>query len=166
MAGHLLATVNKEASDAIESPSGEMIRPGIGSLVVYTTRQGAGRSGRNQFPALVSQERENGTFDLIVIYGPDDLGDEIFVGASGGAEPFHTWHWPVQQGGQVFAQPGGDAVQVAHELAKFKQEIGEALFGEYEKPPESLLDIFSKFEDRFIALERKVSEMLGEPPGE
>jgi hypothetical protein len=72
--GHMLATVNPDAADAIghEHDMDQGV-PDIGETVVFHPRVGEWRAGRNKFAAIVTWVHDDGTLDLVVFYDADDF---------------------------------------------------------------------------------------------
>lgn len=102
--GHLLASVNPEAAAAIRPEpiiaAGRV--PYIGEPVIYFTRPGEGRSGRNQFPALVLDYRaDNDSADLVIFFAADDIGDRFRCQRRTTENASACWDFRDEEGGEV-----------------------------------------------------------------
>ena len=149
---HLLASVNKEASDNIQPIAPRQPLPGVGETVVYTMRPGHGRSGRTRFPAMVMGE-QGGKLLLTVIIDAGDMVDESHVEEAGPGCEFHCWERP-----QPTAVPGiHGTVAALHErigaLEDENEKMRKVILGDYDIPKIALFEIFAKIEQRVQALE-------------
>lgn len=143
---HLLSTVNAEAAAAIQ-PTPERPRlPGVGAMVVYTMRAGHGRSGRTRFPAIVRDHGPNDTLAITVIIDASDFADEDLVSKAGPGAEFHCWDYvePVRPIAERLDEPGGLRGEV--------KSLESSIFGDYDRPRMSLIDILQDFEGRLRAV--------------
>lgn len=85
---HMLATVNKEAADAIDNPPAP---PDVGTWVVFKGRAGFSRTRRTEFPALVLGADENGGLSLMVVMEPEDMMMEDRVPFRSHNQPDFYW---------------------------------------------------------------------------
>jgi hypothetical protein len=130
--GHLMSsTENIPGYDEIE-------RVGVGLNVLYHTRIGNQRQGRNTFPAFVlSQHPDDGTLDLLVFFEPEDILWERRVPRWTEEQPGRCWE-PVKD---APASPSENAL--ANEITR-------------------LSGMCSMLMGRVVALETKIG--YGRPP--
>lgn len=150
--GHLLSSVNQQASDNIQPIPPRQPLPGVGETVVYTMRPGHGRGGRTRFPALVMGE-QGGKLILTVIIDAGDQVDESLVEEAGPGQEFHCWERVAPT-----ALPGiHGTVSALHErigeLEEESRKMREIILGDYDIPKIALFEIFAKIEQRVKALE-------------
>jgi hypothetical protein len=149
--GHLLSSINREASDHIQPIPPRQPLPGVGETVIYTMRPGHGRGGRTRFPALVMGE-QGGKLILTVIIDAGDQVDESLVEEVGPGQEFHCWERVAPT-----ALPGiHGTVSSLHERigdleAQFKA-LQDVVLGEYDAPKVSIIHIMQDFETRLRAL--------------
>lgn len=152
--GHLLSSVNKEASDAIQPGPTADRRPDVGELVIYHIRQGHQRQGRTRFPALVQGQGERGTLNLTAILEAGELLNCSLVEEIGpGKDSGHVWERPDMaffteafRGTLTALQTRvGDAEQEAKSLRAL-------VLGDYDAPAVSIIHIMQDFENRLRAL--------------
>lgn len=156
MSGHLLASVNKEASDAIQPDPSAPPLPDVGHLVVYTMRAGYARQGKTKFNALVQGRGERGTLNLLVMIDANDFVDEQFVLAAGPGQETNCWEWP---------DDSRNASGFRGTIAALHQRIGEVeenladlravVLGDFDTPKVSLISILQDFENRLRAVKQE-----------
>ena len=147
---HLLASVNKEAADAIHPDPAPSRLPGVGELVVYHMRAGYARSGRTTFPAIVQGHGDRDTLMLTVIIDASDLADESLVEEIGVGREFHVWErtGPDHAGFAEMRAEVAHALKVSLEVRAELKSLESAIFGEYARPSISLCDVLRDFEVR------------------
>lgn len=156
---HLLATVNPEASDAIRPDAGPL--PGVGATVCFHCQVGYSRDGRQEMPALVTRVRhEDDTLDLIIFYDAGDFIDEIRVPRHSTANPYRAWSFPKEIVHRELVdrinEPGGLRTQIA--------ALESAVFGDFDRPSISLMQIMETFESRIRDMQKQVREALSNVP--
>lgn len=134
--GHLLATLNPESADRIAGP----IPPGVGGWVVYVARPGEGRSGSQEFPALVMRPRESSGLDLLVFYGVEDIGERPNMPPVDADHPFPGWKFCTDAEPEKFEPSRLNKMR--EELESLKKDV----LGEYQSPPRSVIDLLAEFE--------------------
>lgn len=148
--GHLLKSVNPEASDAIQPGPMAGRRPDVGELVIYHIRQGHQRQGRTRFPALVQGQGERGTLNLTAILEAGELLNCSLVEEIGpGGDSGHVWERP----DLAFFTEAFRGL-----LASLHTRIGDAeveakslralVLGDYDAPAVSIIHIMQDFENR------------------
>lgn len=153
--GHLLSSVNKQASDAIQPAPAVPRLPEVGELVVYHMRPGERRQGRTTFPALVQGQGDRGTLNLTVILEAGELKNETLVSQIGPGAEHHVWERP--DGSHV-----ADAFR--NTVASLHQRIGDlegenaalrnCVLGDFDVPKISLIAILQDFENRLRAIKQ------------
>jgi hypothetical protein len=96
MAGHLLATVNPEAADAIgrePTPARAETRPGIGTIVKFYPAPGFAPGGRTEFCMLVTKWTNDGRAGGVVIFDANDFRDVDGVWQYSETNKFPAWDW-------------------------------------------------------------------------
>lgn len=153
---HLMgSTANFEAYEKIESV-------GVGAVVTYHTRIGNQRQGRTTFPALVlSQHPDDGSVDLLIFYEPEDILWERRVMRWTEEQPGRCWspvsNQPSPHGGILaeIAVCQGDIRDFSGQI----DDIGHAVFGEYDKPEKSVMEYLADFDVRLTKLEQSQQEL-------
>lgn len=147
--GHLLETINPESADRIAGP----LPPGVGGWVVYVARPGEGRSGSQEFPALVMKRREGSGLDLLVFYGVEDIGERADMPPINEDHPFPGWKFRTEAEPEKF-EPS--------RLNKMREELDSlksAVLGDYEKPPKSVIDLLADFEKTLREFKKRLAEL-------
>lgn len=159
---HLLSSVNKSASDAIQPDLVPRRLPDVGEMVIYHMRAGHGRQGRTRFPALVQMHGERGTLGLTVILEAAELKNETLVEEIGPGKDSHVWERPdISALAEIFR----GALAALHEriedqetsLAGLEREnstLRQCILGDFDIPKVSLIDIIAQLEARVIAVEK------------
>lgn len=159
--GHLLSTVNPEASDLIQPIPPRQRLPGVGSAVVYHMRRGHGRNGRTSFPAVVQGHGERDTLMLTVIIDAGDMVDEQFVEQIGpGKDEGHCWEWP--EGSQAATGIHGTIAALHTRIGDIEDEfsrMSEVVLGEFDAPKVSIIHIMQDFESRLRAVKAENGEL-------
>lgn len=139
---HLLSSINPQAAAEIHPGPERQRLPGVGETVVYHMRQGFGRMGRTRFPALVQGHGERDTLMLTVFVDASDMMDESLVEEIGPGHEFHVWERlsAVRSLAERLEEPAGLRGEV--------KSLETAVFGDYDRPRMSLIDILSDFEQR------------------
>jgi hypothetical protein len=135
MSGHLMQTVNPEAAAA------EHEVPHPGTRVLYFARPGQTRQGRNICAAdVLSSDARKGTATLYVLFGSEDYREIEHVRMRTDQEPYGCW----------------DYVPDSYDAVMDRVEALEtAIFGEFERPAKSIINILADFEQRVFAAEGK-----------
>lgn len=94
--GHLLSSVNPEASASIQPKPERQALPDVGEIVIYHMRQGYARNGKTRFPALVQAHGDRNTLALTVVVDAGDMMDESLVDEIGIGREFHVWERPTR----------------------------------------------------------------------
>lgn len=110
--GHLLASVNPEATERIENPSFDA--PDVGIVVVYRARKGVMRMGRTEFPALVLGHDEDGFLELLVMMEPEDMMLESHV---------RPWVEGNEDHGHCYRMPDSEIGDVDHRLEEAQDKV-------------------------------------------
>ncbi len=155
---HLLASVNREAAERIQPEPERSRLPVVGEMVVYYMRAGHGRNGKTFFPAIVQGHGERGTLALTVIIDAGDLCDESLVEERKVGTEFHCWERP-EVG---FAEPVFAPMSVDEDARSAIDELGQAVFGDFERPSVSLVGILADFEQRLAAANIAIMELKQE----
>jgi hypothetical protein len=147
---HFLASVNKEASDAIQPSPMVARRPDVGELVIYHIRQGHQRQGRTRFPALVQGQGERGTLNLTAILEAGELLNCSLVEEIGpGGDSGHVWERPDLA---FFTEAfRGQLTSLHTRIGDLEGELAalrKIMLGDYDVPRISFIDILSDFENR------------------
>jgi hypothetical protein len=149
MSGHLLSTVNPEASAAIQPDAMLPKLPDVGDLVVYHMRQGFGRQGRTRFAALVQGRGDRDTLNLTVIIDAGDFIDEQFVSQIGVGNEFHCWEWPDDsRRADGFRGTVAALHQRIGELEGEAKTLRDCVLGDFDVPGVSIIHIMQDFETR------------------
>lgn len=164
--GHLLSSVNKEASDAIQPEPQAAPRPDVGELVIYHTRVGHTRQGRTRFPALVQSHGERNSLGLTVILEAAEMKNETLVEEIGPGRDSHVWERP---DGAHFAAIFRGTLTALHErIGQVEAEnkaLRDIVLGDFEAPAVSIIHIMQDFENRLrdIAQRADVSGTMRAP---
>ena len=157
--GHLLETVNPKAVDQYGGEP-EML-PDIGSRVVYIARHGEGRAGKREFPAEVMHIEPDGrSLHLLVTYDVDDRVMRPYVGVQDESDPYRP-AWRHVRGAEPEKFDPTRLNIIRRDLDALRCEfakLSEAIYGEYERPPGSLMDYLVKFEGKLAALGKAVKK--------
>lgn len=159
---HLLRSVNPEAADAIQPDPERQALPDVGDVVRYHMRQGWARDGRTIFPALVQGHGPGDTLMLTVVIDGGDLVDEQHVEQIGVGKQFHVWERPtsgVRPLVERLEQPAGLLGEV--------KSLESAIFGDFDRPRISVIDILQDFENRLRAVKQEndaLRALLDGPP--
>jgi hypothetical protein len=166
--GHLLSSVNREASDAIQPDPQARRLPGVGELVIYHMRHGHARQGRTRFPALVQQVSERGSLGLTVILEAGELRNETLVEEIGaGGDIGHVWERPDNTAlAEVFrgtitslhTRIGELETRVAG-AEKVNEDMRKCVLGEFAVPKVSIIGIMVDFENRLRAIGQENSAL-------
>lgn len=155
---HLLSSVNKEASDAIQPGAMSSRRPEVGELVIYHMRQGHQRQGRTRFPALVQGHGERNTLNLTVILEAAEMINASLVEEIGpGADTGHVWERPDMA---FFTEAFRGTLTALHtRLGDAEQEnshLRHIILGDFEVPGVSIIHIMQDFENRLRDIAQRV----------
>ena len=160
--GHLLSSVNAAAAETIQPAPERAKMPGVGELVIYHMRAGHGRNGKTFFPAIVQGHGDRDTLMLTVIIDAGDFNDETLVEEIGIGREFHVWERVGAENSQYRAQM---KLELAHALkialngrAEIKA-LESAVFGDFDKPKVSIIDIMQDFENRLRAIKTENEEL-------
>ena len=161
---HLLASINKPASDAIHPEPQARRLPDVGEMVIYHMRHGHARQGRTRFPALVQGvSNERGSLSLTVILEAAELKNETLVDEIGvGGDTGHVWERPDASAlAEVFRGTISSLHQRIGELEEENKSAATAyanlralILGDYDVPKVSLFEIFAALEKRLHAVEQ------------
>lgn len=148
--GHLLSTVNKEASAAMDRPIERRALPPTGMTVIYTMRPGHGRMGTNKFPAIVMGSDNQNRLNLLVMIDAGDMMDEQMVEQAKPGNEFHCWDWVDDASAAVQGMRG--TMAALHQRIGDQEERLKALeavvLGDYAPPKVSIIGIMVDFENR------------------
>ena len=163
MSGHLLSSINREASEAIHPEPQARRLPDVGEMVIYHMRHGHARQGRTRFPALVQGvSNERGSLSLTVILEAAELKNETLVDEIGvGGDTGHVWERPDASAlAEVFRgtisslhQRIGELEQENQSAAKAHADLRKMILGDYDVPKVALFEIFGALEKRLQAVE-------------
>jgi hypothetical protein len=151
------------SSDAVgdDGHAFEPKRPDIGSVVVYVSRPGEGRAGKSEFPALVMHHEPDGeSVVLLVIYDVDDMVTRPAL-----REVSEDFPWPAWRHVKGNAPEKFEPTRINHirrdldEVRVGLNETREALYGEWEKPDKSFVDLMASFEKRLKVLEQNAAKV-------
>lgn len=161
--GHLLSSVNKEASDEIERRSDALPArrlPDVGEMVIYHMRIGHQRQGRTRFPALVQMHGERGTLGLTVILEAAELKNETLVEEIGPGRDSHVWERPdISALAEIFRGTMTALQTRMGELEAENSALRNCVLGEFDVPKVSLISILSDFENRLRAVKLENDEL-------
>ncbi len=168
--GHLLSSVNREASDEIERQAAvlaERRRPDVGEMVIYHMRTGHARQGRTRFPALVQGYGERSTLNLTVILEAAELKNETLVGEIGPGSDSHVWERPdisalaeIFRGTMTALQTRNGEIEARlADLEKENDSLRDCVLGEFDIPKVSIIHIMSDFESRLRAIKLENDEL-------
>lgn len=160
--GHLLSSVNRDASDEIERqgnfPAPRRL-PDVGEMVIYHMRAGHGRQGRTRFPALVQMHGERGTLGLTVILEAAELKNETLVEEIGPGKDSHVWERPdISALAEIFRGTMTALQTRMSELERENATLRECVLGEFDVPKVSLVSILADFENRLRAVKIESDE--------
>lgn len=142
---HYLETMNEDAARAIDTPP-EL--PDVGTVVVYFTRAGITRMGRQEFPAIVlAQNYEEQTLTLFVLMEPEDMMLEEHVTFQSHNQPHHCWRYVRKPDQQSIAENSRMGAY-GDRLAKLEALV----YGDYNPLDKSVYDVMADFESRLAAL--------------
>lgn len=153
--GHMLATVNPAAADAIDNPPAP---PDVGTWVVFKDRAGVSRMHRTEFPALVLGADTQGLLSLMVVLEPEDIKMEDHVPfRSHNAENYYWRHVrrdAVDEGGSDL----GPRISAVEEFLRGEDHLGEIVeaIGKRVETVEGVLA-----SDEMEALERRIAALEG-----
>lgn len=157
--GHLLETVNPEAVDRYGGEPETL--PDIGSRVVYIARQGEGRAGKREFPAEVMHiEADGKSLHLLVTYDVDDQVMRPNIRLFDENDPYGP-AWRYVRGAEPEKFDPTRLNIIRRDLNALREEfakLSEAIYGEYERPPGSLMEYLVKFEGKLGALGKAVKK--------
>lgn len=154
--GHLLSTTNPDAAAKIQNGRSEPdLLPGVGASVVFWPQGGISRMGRTSFPAIVAGVRlDEQSIDLIIFFDAGDFIDELRVPRRSEHNRLRCWDYPenmvMRSLDTRLEEPGGLRGVVA--------SLDQAVFGDYDRPPISLVSILEDFEKRLAALKKLVGD--------
>lgn len=151
--GHLLASINKEASNAIQPAPQAARRPDVGELVIYHMRIGHARQGRTRFPALVQGYGERDTLNLTVILEAAELKNETLVEEIGPGKDSHVWERPDLSGiAEIFRGTMTALHERMGDLEKENATLRACVLGDFDVPKISIIAIMQDFENRLRAI--------------
>lgn len=169
--GHLLASVNPEAADAIDHPPAP---PDVGTWVVYRGRAGFSRMHRTEFAALVLGAHDDGSLTLMVVMEPEDMMMEIRVPFQSHNQPNFCWRYRVKSKEEMAAE-NSEFAALDQRVAALEAAIDgedilvdkvEALekqvWGDYNATDKSIFSHLAGFEDRLK--EAGFGKKAGRPP--
>jgi ParB-like chromosome segregation protein Spo0J len=143
-------TAAKAKNRAAATVAFEPKRPDIGSVVVYISRPGEGRAGKSEFPALVMHHEPDGeSVVLLVIYDVDDMVTRPALREVSEDIPWPAWRHVKGNAPEKF-----EPTRINHirrdldEVRERLDETREALYGEWEKPDKSFVDLMASFEQK------------------
>lgn len=142
----MLETVNPAAVDEIGGA--QATGPFVSESVIYVARNGEGRSGKTEFPALVMRDATPGSdaLELLIVY---DANDVIVreVPKQTDSNPAGCWKPRREMTEQTF-NPNRlqDVRKQVADLTKELEALKTAVFGEYEPPKMSIIDHLVEFE--------------------
>lgn len=155
--GHLLASLNQEASDRIVPSDPVPALPDVGHIVIYHMRHGFGRQGKTRFNALVQGRGERGTLNLLVLIDAGDFIDEQFVEPAGPGQESHCWEWPDDSRN---ASGFRGTIAALHdrigEIEAKNAELRACVLGEFDVPKVSIIHIMQDFETRLRSIQQAV----------
>jgi len=175
MAGHYLATENPEVAAELSNgiqASGiapeplyplvdERALPDIGTVVVYIARPGEGRSGKQEFPAMVMHHEQMGGLYLLVLYDYDDQVCRPNVYEATEDMPWPAWRH-VRNGQIVVEEPfeptrlnimRKDVDQLRADLDRMLMGI----YGKYKIPANGIMSFLVAFEAKLKEISKRVS---------
>jgi hypothetical protein len=160
--GHLLSSVNREASDEIERqgavPAARRL-PDVGEIVIYHMRVGHARQGRTRFPALVQSHGERYSLGLTVILEAAELKNETLVEEIGPGKDSHVWERPdISSLAEIFRGTMTALQTRMGELEIENRTLRDCVLGEFDVPKVSLVSILADFENRLRAVKLESDE--------
>lgn len=148
---HLSSTMKRIEADeqaALESDPAAaalpIVLPGVGNTVQFRLRGGEWRNRRNTFGAIViATHPEAGTIDIVVVLDADDWMTQTNVPqlVEGG-----DWGWSL-----VESTASAEVAALRAEFERFKQDLGEVVFGGNMRGDLSLYDMIAELRDRLAA---------------
>jgi len=159
---HLMKTINEDAAKDLSAPEP---LPGVGESVVFYPRPGELRAGRGKHAAIVTASNDDDqSLDLVVIYDADDFIGQRKVkrrsldGGMGWEPMYATKTLPA-----AVLAPDLEAINMlSKQIAELKATVvnlTSAVFGDFDVPKESLVDIMGEHEDRM----QKIEDMVTPP---
>jgi hypothetical protein len=88
--GHLLATVNPEAAEAIKPAS--TLLPSVGHFVKFFPRPGEGRGGRTDYALFVTNVHD-GLVDGMAFFDQQDFRDYVNLRIRTADNPYQSWEF-------------------------------------------------------------------------
>jgi hypothetical protein len=141
--------------------------PDIGTAVVYIARPGEGRSGKSEFPAIVMHQEPDGeSVVLLVMYDVDDTVTRPAVREVSEEIPWPAWRHVRGREPEKF-----EPTRLNHmrrdidEVRERLDELNEAIYGAWERPEKSVIEIFAVFEKGLKDLGKRLTKLEGPPPG-
>ena len=156
---HLMKTINEDAAKDLGAPDP---LPGVGESVVFYPRPGELRAGRGKHAAIVTASNdEDQSLDLVVVYDADDFIGQRKVkrrSLDGGM----GWE-PLPNRPQVTVNRAPQEIAELRELidnaTKRLDALHASVFGDFEVPSESLVEVMGEHEDRM----QKIEDMVTPP---
>lgn len=153
--GHLLSSVNKEASDAIQPVAPASRLPDVGEMVIYHIRRGHQRQGRTRFPAFVQGRGERNTLNLTAVLEAGELLNCTLVEeiGPGSDEVGHVWERPDNS---ALAEAFRGTMTALHtRIGQVEAEnkiLRDCVLGDFDVPKISIIAIMQSFENRLRAI--------------
>jgi hypothetical protein len=141
--------------------------PDIGTHVVYIARPGEGRAGKSEFPAIVMHHEPDGeSVVLLVIYDVDDM-----VTRPAMHEASEEIQWPAWRRVKGSEPEKFEPTRLNHirrdldETRERLDELNEALYGAWERPDKSIIEIFAVFEKGLKDLGKRLAKLESQATG-
>ena len=136
------------AHEDTQRPSLAQGRPDIGTWVVYIARPGEGRSGKSEFPACVMHHEPDGeSVTLMVVYDVDDMGMRPVVREATEDFVWPAWRYIKTREEEKFEPSRPNHIR--RDLDRLQEGLDEtilALYGGWERPDKSFVDLMASFE--------------------
>lgn len=158
--GHMLATMNPAAADAIDNPPAP---PDVSTWVVFKPRAGVSRMHRTEFPAMVMGSYDDGTLSLMVVMEAEDMIAEERVPFQSHNQSAFCWRHRRAGAGEADLEP---RLKNIEDFLRDEDSLGELVeaIGKRVETVESVLasDEMEALEKRIAALE-KLKAKRGRP---
>jgi hypothetical protein len=137
--------------------------PDIGTIVVYLARPGEGRAGKSEFPAIVMHhEPDRESVVLYVIYDVDDHVTRPAMREASDEIPYPAWRYRRDQELERFDPTRINIIRRdLNDTVEHLDEMKRALYGEWERPDKSILEILVEFETKLKDIAKRVTRMDG-----
>ena len=162
MSGHYESTMQAIGEkEEIARQEVAAARPDKGTMVVYVSRPGEGRAGKSEFPAVVMHHEPDGeSVQLLIIYDVDDFVMRPMLREVSEDWPYPAFRYPKSQEAEKFDPSRLNHIrQDLDQVREGLDETRQALYGGYERPEKSVIEIFAVFEKRLLDFGKRLQAL-------